>query len=243
MGLDVRNQSAVSFATLLLIAVANGVAPVRAIAGDDVPAFRQDDRILFQGDSITHGGRGGDPNHFLGHGYQFIIAAKYGSTFPERNLVFFNRGNSGDTVARLQERWKADALDLKPDVLSILIGINDLCAGVLAEEYEENYDRLLKDTVVTLPNVRLVLCEPFGLPVGAFAKTKGDWEKTRTELNKRQAIVAKLGTKYKVPVVHFQRVFDDACRRAPAEYWMWDGIHPTYSGHQLMADEWIRAVE
>jgi lysophospholipase L1-like esterase len=208
---------------------------------DDMPAFRNNDRILFQGDSITHGGRGKDPNHFMGHGYQFIIAAKYGSRYPERNLTFLNRGVSGDTVARLQERWKVDTLDLKPDLLSILVGINDL-GGASAEKYEENYDRLLQETVAALPNVRLVLGEPFGLPVGAFAKTMGEWEKTRAELERRQAIVAKLGAKYKATVVHYQKVFDDACRRAPAEYWIWDGVHPTYSGHQLMADEWIRTV-
>jgi lysophospholipase L1-like esterase len=206
-----------------------------------MPAFRNNDRILFQGDSITHGGRGKDPNHFMGHGYQFIIAAKYGSRYPERNLTFLNRGVSGDTVARLQERWKVDTLDLKPDLLSILVGINDL-GGAAAEKYEENYDRLLQETVAALPNVRLVLGEPFGLPVGAFAKTMGEWEKTRAELERRQAIVAKLGAKYRATVVHYQKVFDDACRRAPAEYWIWDGVHPTYSGHQLMADEWIRTV-
>ena len=236
-----KNLIAVVYVALLFIAITSAGTPVAANAADEMPAFRKNDRILFQGDSITHGGRGGDPNHSMGHGYQFIIAAKYGSQFPERNLAFFNRGVSGDTVARLQERWKADTLDLKPDLLSILVGINDL-GGVPAEKYEENYDRLLKETVAALPNVRLVLCEPFGLPVGPFAKTMGDWEKTRAELEKRQAIVAKLGTKYKATVVHFQRVFDDACRRAPAEYWIWDGVHPTYSGHQLMADEWIRTV-
>jgi lysophospholipase L1-like esterase len=200
-----------------------------AIAGE-MPAFQPGNRILFQGDSITHGGRGGDPNHFMGHGYQYIIAAKYGAQLPERKLVFRNRGVSGDTVAKLQARWKADTLDLKPDMLSILIGINDLGQGVTAEQYEAAYDRLLAETVAALPKVRLVLCEPFGLPV-------------RAELQKRQAIVAKLAAKYHAPVVHFQKVFDEACKRAPADYWIWDGVHPTYSGHQLMADEWVRTVD
>ena len=97
----------------------------RLAVADDMPAFQPGNRILFQGDSITHGGRGGDPNHFLGHGYQFIIAAKYGAQYPDRKLVFLNRGVSGDTVAKLQARWKADTLDLKPDLFSILIGVND----------------------------------------------------------------------------------------------------------------------
>lgn len=63
-----------------------------------VPAFRKDARVLFQGDSITDGNRGRsmDPNHILGHGYAFIIAASYGAVFPERNLTFLNRGVSGN---------------------------------------------------------------------------------------------------------------------------------------------------
>jgi lysophospholipase L1-like esterase len=239
---SIKNKIAVSLTALLLIALRSGGMPADAIAADDMQIFQKNDRILFQGDSITHGGRGGDPNHFLGHGYQFIIAAKYGSQLPERNLNFFNRGVSGNTVANLQARWKADTLDLKPNVLSILIGVNDLASGVSAEQYEESYDQLLKDTVAALPNVRLILCEPFGLPVGAFANLKGDWQKTRAELEKRQAIVARLGAKHNATVVQFQKVFDEACRRAPADYWIWDGVHPTYSGHQLMADEWTRAV-
>ncbi len=211
-----------------------------ARAADDMPAFQPGNRILFQGDSITHGGRGTDPNHFMGHGYQYIIAAKYGTFYPERKLLFLNRGISGDTVAKLQARWKTDTLDLKPDLLSILIGINDMHQGVSAAQYEAGYDRLLTATVAALPKVRLVLGEPFGLPV---ARRKEGWEKERIELQARQVIVARLGLKYHAPVVHYQKAFDDACRRAPAEYWIWDGVHPTYSGHQIMADEWVHTVE
>jgi len=97
--------------------------------------------------------------------------------------------------------------------VSILIGVNDLNFGVSAEQYEQQYDQLLADTVKTLPNVKLVLCEPFGLPVGA---KKAIWEKYRADLAVRQAIVAKLGEKHHAPVVHFQKMFDDAVQRAPA---------------------------
>ncbi len=204
-------------------------------------AFHLNDRILFQGDSITDGGRGrnADLNHILGHCYAYIIAAKYGAMLPERHLTFLNRGISGNKVSDLTQRWKADTLDLKPDILSILIGINDLNGNVSAEVYEQQYDKLLADTVKALPNARLVLCEPFGLPVGHF---KDNWPKHRADLQERQQIVAKLGVKYHAVVVHMQKVFDDACNRAPADYWIWDGVHPTYSGHQLMADEWVRMV-
>jgi lysophospholipase L1-like esterase len=213
----------------------------RADSPPDIPAFKPNTRILFQGDSITdmNRGRTADPNHILGHSYVFIIAAKYGSSFPERKLTFINRGVSGNTVADLAKRWDKDTVALKPDILSILIGINDLGRGISAEQYEQSYDKLLSDTFKVLPNIRLVLCEPFGLPSG---KHKNDWDQFSAELTKRRAVVERLATKYKAPVVHFQKVFDDALAKAPADYWIWDGVHPTYSGHQLLADEWVRVV-
>ncbi len=209
--------------------------------GDPMPVFAEGARVLFQGDSITDGNRGrsADPNHILGHGYQFIVAARFGAELAERRLVFMNRGVSGNTVADLAKRWDADTLGLKPDVLSILIGVNDMGHGVSAEEYEREYDALLAGTVKALPGVKLVLGEPFGLPVG---KKKEGWEGYRAELEKRQAVVGRLAGKYHAALVRFQHVFDEAVKRAPAEYWIWDGVHPTYSGHELMAEEWIKTV-
>lgn len=206
------------------------------------PVFADGARILFQGDSITDGNRGRspDPNHILGHGYQFLIAAQYGARQAERGLVFMNRGISGNRVSDLARRWEKDTLELRPDLLSILIGVNDLGSGVPADEYERQYDRLLAETVAALPGVRLVLCEPFGLPVGP---KRDPWATYRAQLEERQAIVRRLAEKYGATLVCFQRMFEAAARRAPAEYWIWDGVHPTYSGHQLMAEEWIRAVE
>lgn len=218
-----------------------GCATARPPAKDPMPAFVPGARILFQGDSITDGNRGRntDPNHILGHGYQFIISCKYGAELAERHLTFMNRGISGNKVSDLARRWQTDTIDLKPDILSILIGVNDLDSGVTAEQYEQQYAQLLADTMKALPNMRLVLCEPFGLPVGG---KKAIWEKHRADLGIRIAIVNKLGEQYHAPVAHFQKMFEDAVKRAPADYWIWDGVHPTSSGHQLMADEWGRAV-
>jgi lysophospholipase L1-like esterase len=218
-----------------------GCSTILPTPQDPMPLFAHGARILFQGDSITDGNRGRntDPNHILGHGYQFIIASKYGDELAERKLTFMNRGISGNRVSDLARRWQKDTVELRPDILSILIGVNDLNSGVTAEEYARQYDQLLAATTKALPSVKLVLCEPFGLPVGKY---QADWGKHRLELAARQAIVVNLGEKYGAPVVHFQTLFEDATKRAPAEYWIWDGIHPTYSGHQLMADEWVRAV-
>ena len=226
---------------LPLFGCLSGCSTLPPSAEQPMPAFTEGARILFQGDSITDGNRGrnSDPNHILGHGYQFIIAAKYGAQLAERHLTFMNRGISGNRVSDLARRWQKDTIDLKPDILSILIGVNDLGSGVSVDEYERHYDQLLADTLSALPNVKLVLCEPFGLPVGG---KKDGWSSYYPKLLERQAIVDKLGVKYHAPVVHFQKTFERAASRAPAEYWIWDGVHPTYSGHQLMADEWVSTV-
>jgi len=208
---------------------------------DPMPVFRPGAHILFQGDSITDGNRGrnGDPNHILGHGYAFLIAARFGAAMPERNLIFLNRGISGNKVSDLAARWEKDALELKPDMLSILIGINDSMKKVPIDDFENVYDGLLAAAVAANPKVHQVLCEPFILPVG---RSKQEFEEVLEDVKLRQAVVFRLAVKYRAAVVHFQKVFDDACKRAPAEYWIWDGVHPTYSGHQLMAEEWVRVV-
>ncbi len=229
-------------AAMGLLAVTSGCSSHRPGSPAPVAGFAPGTRILFQGDSITDGNRGrnADPNHILGHGYQFIIAARYGADFAERNLAFLNRGISGNKVSDLARRWTPDTLELRPDLLSILVGVNDLGAGVSAADYEQQYDRLLAETMAALPNVRLVLCEPFGLPVG---RKQDVWPTYQPQLLERQQIVGRLAARYHAPLVRFQRAFEDALQRAPAEYWIWDGVHPTYAGHQLMAEEWIRTVE
>jgi lysophospholipase L1-like esterase len=218
-------------------------SPTALTAAEAAPAslFAKQARILFQGDSITDGNRGrsADPNHILGHGYAFIIAAKHGAAFPALQLDFMNRGISGNTVLDLEKRWQKDTLDLKPDVLSVLIGVNDNGRNVPMDQYEQVYDKLLADTKAALPKVKLVLCEPFGLPVGKRAE---NWEPWFTTLKERQAIVARLAQKHGAVLVRFQRAFDEAVKRAPAAHWIWDSVHPTYNGHQVMADEWERAV-
>jgi lysophospholipase L1-like esterase len=225
------------------LSLAAGTVPAWSLEPGIEPmkAFEKSTRILFQGDSITDGNRGrnADPNHILGHGYAFIIAAKFGAGFADRDLTFINRGVSGNTVRELEKRWKADTLDQKPDVLSVLIGVNDNGHGVPLEEYEQTYDKLLTEARAANPKLKLVLGEPFGLPVGG---RKNDWEKWNAGLKARQAIVAKLAKKYDAVVVPFQKAFDEATKRAPAEHWIWDGVHPTYSGHQVMADEWVKTV-
>ncbi len=219
---------------LLLLAMLLNSPLTTLHAAEPIAAFTPGARILFQGDSITDGNRGrsADPNHILGHGYVFIIAAKYGAAFPDLKLDFINRGVSGNTVLDLEKRWQKDTFDLKPDVLSILIGVNDSGSGVRLDQYEQVYDKLITQTKAANPKIKLVLCAPFAKPTG----------KINEDIRKRQEIVARLAKKHGAALVQFQPVFDEATKRAPADYWIWDNVHPTYRGHQHRADEWERVV-
>jgi len=198
-------------------------------------------RILFQGDSITDGnrGRGADLNHVHGHGFVYLLAARVGAGTPEQNATFLNRGVSGNTVLDLARRWPKDTLELKPDVLSVMIGVNDSSKGVTPEVFEKTYDDLLTAARTANPKLRLVLCEPFlGATGPAIDKSPG----RRERLALLVPVVRRLAAKHGATLVDFQKVFDDAQRRAPSSYWIWDGVHPTTAGHQLMADEWERVV-
>lgn len=205
--------------------------------------------ILFQGDSITDGNRrrNEDLNHIMGHGYAFSIASRVGVDFPKKNYKFYNCGISGHKITDLADRWQKDTLDLKPDVLSILVGVNDTASVVfnrppvvLVENYKETYDALLEQTRDINPEILFVLCEPFILKVG---KVSENWEVYHADIDKRREAVKKLAAKFDAVFVPLQETFNDACKKAPAEYWMWDGVHPTVPGHELMAGEWLKQVE
>jgi lysophospholipase L1-like esterase len=128
-----------------------------------------------------------------------------------------------------------------------LVGVNDSSSVVLKwepiisiEKYADTYKEIIEQTLVKFPNIILVLCEPFIQPVG---RVKENWEAYHSDMMKRQAVVRKLADQYKAVFVGFQEVFDKACEKAPADYWIWDGVHPTVAGHELMAREWIAQVE
>ena len=212
-----------------------------AIAVEPLPGLPESPRILFQGDSITDGnrGRGADLNHVHGHGFVYLLAARIGAGAPGQNATFLNRGVSGHTVLDLAKRWPKDTLELKPDVLSVLIGVNDSSKGVTPEVFERTYDELLTAARAANPKLRLVLCEPFlGAAGSAIDKSPG----RRERLALLVAVVRRLAAKHGATLINFQKVFDEAQRQAPSSYWIWDGVHPTTAGHQLMADEWERVV-
>ena len=210
--------------------------------------IRDGQTVLFTGDSITDCGRAREvvnPNDLngLGRGYVMMTAAQLLADRPAAGLNFLNRGIGGECVVDLYARIQADLIDLGPDVVSILIGVNDSWRGfsggkgVSLVQYEQIYRELLTKARTTLPAVRFVLCEPFVLPCG---KVTGP---LRADLDQRRAVVGRLSREFAAVFVPFQTRLDGATKQAPPEYWAYDGVHPTPAGHALMARTWLQAVE
>jgi lysophospholipase L1-like esterase len=233
-----------------------GIVSIPSIVSAAIPAerpkkqllFPQNGTILIQGDSITDAGREKEkqlPNNAdsFGKGYAFIIGAGLLDLFSHMNISVYNRGISGNKVYQLAERWQKDCLDLKPDLLSILIGINDYWHmrngkyDGTVEKYETDYRQLLKLTKETFPEINLVICQPFALP-GTTAVDESWVEPVKAY----QEAAFRLCKEFKANWVPFQNVFDEAIKHAPAKYWAADGVHPTMAGTHLMASAWGRVV-
>jgi acyl-CoA thioesterase I len=207
--------------------------------------IRENDLVLFQGDSITDCGRSRDANVVnggLGDGYALMVAAQLLSSRPADGLRFVNRGISGNRIVDLYARIKADVVNLKPNVVSVLMGVNDTWHefqsqnGVAVPKFERVFRDFLNETREAVSHVRFVLCEPFVLKCGVVAQ---EWI---AEMNQRRPVVKKLAEEFDAVFVPFQPLFNKAAKQAPPEYWLFDGVHPTAAGHMLMAQAWLDAV-
>ena len=225
-------------------AVALAALPRGLRMGDQDPGRRV---VLFQGDSITDAGRDrgvAAPNVAtgLGTGYPLLIAAETLASQPTRELLFYNRGVSGNTVPDLQARWQTDTLDLQPDIVSILIGVNDYWHTLMgtykgtADDYEAGYAALLQATTTALPQAELVVLEPFVLRCGVVTDA---WF---PEFDRRRDAAARVAKSARATFVELQARFDRLSRRATAQHWSGDGVHPTPAGHSVIAQAWRDAV-
>jgi lysophospholipase L1-like esterase len=224
----------------------------RSVTGaSDAPArgfIGSGDVVLFQGDSITDAGRDrgheNDPNHAraLGSGYAFLLACHLLAQHPAAKLRIYNRGISGHKVFQLAERWDKDCIALKPTVLSILIGVNDIWHTLngnykgTVEIYARDYRTLIERTRRALPGVKLVICEPFVLRTGAVN------DKWFPEFDLYRAAARRVATAFHAVFVPFQSMFDKAAQEAAPGYWAADGVHPTLAGSGRMARAWLDAV-
>ena len=201
-------------------------------------------KILFQGDSITDAERSREYDSKIGSGYPLLVKAALG--FEEAGKYeFINRGISGNRVVDIYARIKSDIINLKPDVMSILVGVNDVCHeylespnGVSSEKYFMIYDMLIKEVKQALPDIKIMIMEPFVLRV---ANHDENWDDLDSEVRKRGAMAKKIAKKHNLLFIALQEGFNILSQKAPTDYWIRDGIHPTPMGHEFIKNEWIKA--
>jgi len=203
--------------------------------------------LLFQGDSITDAGRsrtsvGPNSPDGMGFGYPRLVMESILEKFPDQHLQFYNRGISGNRIQDLDFRWENDTLSLLPDLLSILIGVNDtwnylmLGMGTSPAEYQKTFRGILQKTRTALPYTQFVLCEPFILITG---EVTSEW---MGDLSERQQAVKTLAKEFDAVFVPFQSELDQKAEDTPAHHLLDDGVHPTEKGHRVMAECWTKTV-
>ena len=208
-------------------------------------------KIVFFGDSITDMSRDRNcSDRFQPYGYgegypMFIAGALYGDDPLGYEII--NKGNGGDRIVDLYARVKSDVWNLNPDVLSILIGINDVWHkllndnGVELPRFEKIYRMLIEDTKKVLPNVKIILCEPFFLNGEATEDTSvyPDAGKTFLEVFDYAKTVRRLAEEYGLFFLPLQKAFDKKAEKFSPRAYLYDGVHPSPAGAKLIADEWI----
>lgn len=198
-------------------------------------------KILFQGDSVTDWGRDYNSDEQLGNSYvkkidQFLKIFK-----DDNNIKVFNRGVSGNRVRDLNKRWQKDCLDLKPDIVTILVGINDCWRRydnndpTSVRDFESEYREILLQTKNI--GAKIILMEPFVFP---FPKDRLTW---REDLDPKIQIVRKLSRDFNTILIPLDAIFASIiAENDPTEYAI-DGVHPTDKGHSVIALEWLRAIK
>lgn len=207
--------------------------------------------ILFQGDSITDAGRSRENDANAGFGYVTLVKGELGFNYPNE-YEMYNRGISGNRVIDVYARMKKDIIKLKPDIMSILIGVNDVWheinrqEGIDADKYFKIYSMLIEEVKEALPDVKIMIMEPFVLKASATEDTEecpNKWDLFSTEVKKRAEKAKEIATKYDLPFIPLQEKFDEAAKLAPNNYWLADGVHPTTAGHEIIKREWIKSFK
>lgn len=202
-------------------------------------------RILFQGDSITDMYRVKDLDHYAGCGYATLVSAELGYENPGE-YEFINRGIGGDRSIDILARIKRDAINLKPDYMSILVGVNDAWAeiekgnGVSPENYEKYLCMIIDEIKAALPGIQLMILEPFVLK---YLVLPDKYDELRTLVEQIAAAAKRVAEKYNIKFVPLMKKFDEALKYAPVDFWTADGVHPKAPGHELIKREWIKAFK
>ncbi len=203
-------------------------------------------RILFQGDSITDAGRDRKNPESLGAGYPKFVAGAMNFEEPGA-YEFINRGIGGNRIVDVYARIKADIINLKPDVMSLMIGVNDVWHefgsqnGVDAEKFERIYDMLISEIKEALPNLKIMILSPY-VAHGTSTDAIG-YDEFRAEVVKRIDAAKHIADKYDLPFVNLQARFDDAAARGPISCFTQDGVHPVAGGVELIKRAWLETYK
>ncbi len=202
-------------------------------------------RIVFVGDSITDMERTRNADfdvHSYGDGYVFFVEGELATKYP-RQYALHNRGISGNMSVDIYARIKGECWNLQPDYMSFFFGINDLAAdikwnaGVEMPRYKRLYKMIIEDTLAAVKDVKIILVEPFAL---LGKETEKDYERYR-QIREYAKAVKELAEEFDLPFVALQDKFDELAKVDGADFWIFDGIHPTVAGGKVIAEEWLKA--
>lgn len=201
-------------------------------------------KFLFQGDSITDAGRQRETDVNYGYGYPNLVASELMCKYPGK-YEFVNKGISGDRIVDLYARIKQDIINLKPDMMSVLIGVNDVWHelneknGVAAPKFETVYSMLIEEIKEALPEIKIFILEPFVLKGSG---TEMYFDEFLADVKLHSQAAKNVAEKYGLTFIPLQEKFDEASKLMPPTYWAADGVHPTSAGHALIKDELIKNI-
>lgn len=207
--------------------------------------------ILFQGDSITDASRNRESFVYEGHGYATMVKGALGLDYPEK-YSFLNRGISGNRIVDVYARIKTDIINLAPDYMSILIGVNDVWHefsrknGVATPKFEKVYSMLIEEIKEALPDIKIMILEPFVLKGTATASNENYddmYPLFRADVEDKARAARRIAEKFSLPFIELQAKFDAVYNPDDPHYWLCDGVHPTAAGHMLITREWIKTFE
>lgn len=202
-------------------------------------------RILFQGDSITDCERNREQLYDLGAGYAMMVKGCMGLEYPAEH-EYINKGVGGNRIVDLYARIKADILNLKPDFMSILVGVNDVwheCAsgnGVDEDKFFRIYCMLIEEIRQELPELKIMIMESFCLK---GSSNEIYYDVFRAEVEKRAEKARKVAEKYGLAFLPLQNGMDELAEKMPVSAILRDGVHPTSIGHTFIKNEWIRTFK
>ena len=226
--------------------------------------------ILFQGDSITDCGRYRNATEekqetigifrdgklfkkitALGDGYPAMVTAELKGKCPGK-YKYINKGVGGDRITDIYARIERDILNIKPDYMSLLVGVNDVWRafdsgyGTGTKRFEKVYDMLLGDIFEEFPDIKIIIMGPYvlhGPAADNTAKEPDRFNKFTAAVAEMSDIAKKLADKYGCPFIDLQAMFDEAVKTTPVTEFTGDGVHPSAKGHELIKNEWLKAFE